>query len=131
MRSTHSAQRKVELRRLGKQLPVLGKANSLCKMVKLCVFCLFVKLRLSPGRVGTRDKGIRGYLNSVKIRVASTRCTKILVVPPGGGGNTNSRFSRFFSHSVPLFRSLMLTPMLCNVKKILSVSGAIHTRWHA
>ena len=30
MRSTQS---QVELRQLGKQLPVLGKANSLCKIV--------------------------------------------------------------------------------------------------
>ena len=53
MRSMVSAQRKVEVRRLGNQLPVLGKANSFCKIVKLWVFCLFVnKLRLSRGRVG-------------------------------------------------------------------------------
>ena len=58
MRSMHSSQRKVELRRLGNQLPVLGKANSFCKIVKWCFFCLFVKLRLSLGRVGTRDKDI-------------------------------------------------------------------------
>ena len=51
MRYMSSVQRQVELRRLGNQLPVLGKANSLCKIVKLCVFCLFVrpKLRLSRG----------------------------------------------------------------------------------
>ena len=42
----------VELRRLGNLLPVLGKANSLFKLVKCCVFCLFVKLRLSPHCVG-------------------------------------------------------------------------------
>ena len=41
MRSMLSAQRQVERRRLGNQRPVLDKANSLCKMVKLCVFCLF------------------------------------------------------------------------------------------
>ena len=34
--------RKVELRRLGNQLPVLGKATSLCKIVTFCVCCLFV-----------------------------------------------------------------------------------------
>ena len=39
MRSMHSAQRKVELTRLGNQLPVLDKANSFCNIiVKLCVF---------------------------------------------------------------------------------------------
>ena len=32
MRSMRSAQRQVELRRLGNQLPVLGQANSLCKI---------------------------------------------------------------------------------------------------
>ena len=82
MRSMRSAQRKVELRRLSNQLPVLDKADSLCKIVKFCVFCLFVKLRLSPGRVGPRDKDIPGYLNSGKIHVASRRCTKVQVVPP-------------------------------------------------
>ena len=51
MRSMGSVQRQVELRRLGSQVPVLGKANSFCKIVKWCVFCLFVKLRLSPGYV--------------------------------------------------------------------------------
>ena len=55
MRSLHSAQRKVELRRLGNLLTVPGTANSFCKSVKLCVFCLFVKQRISLGRVGTRD----------------------------------------------------------------------------
>ena len=52
MRSMRSAQRQVELRRLGNLLPVLSKANSLCKIVELCVYCLFAKLRFSPGRVG-------------------------------------------------------------------------------
>ena len=111
MRSMHSAQSKVELRRLGNQLPLLGKANLFCKIVKLCVVCLFVKLRLSLGRVGTRDKDIPDYRNCGKIRVASRRCTEVPVAPPGGGKNTNSRFLRFFVRSVPLFRSLMLTPM--------------------
>ena len=74
-RSMHSAQRKVEFRRLGNQLPVLGKANSLCRIVKCCVFCMFVKLQLSPWRVGLRDKDIPGYRNSGKILVASRRCT--------------------------------------------------------
>ena len=39
MRSVRSDRRQVEL---GNKLPVLGKANSLCKIVKCCVFCLFV-----------------------------------------------------------------------------------------
>ena len=46
MRPMRSFQRQVEFRRLGNQLPVLGKANSLCKIVKCCVFSL------SPHRVG-------------------------------------------------------------------------------
>ena len=37
--------------------------------------------------------------------------TTVPVAPPGGGQNTNYRFSSFFVRSVPLFRSLMLTPM--------------------
>ena len=36
-----SAQRQVELRRLINQLPVFGKANSVCKVVIFCEFCLF------------------------------------------------------------------------------------------
>ena len=32
MRSMRSAQRQVELRRLGNPFPVLGKANSLCEV---------------------------------------------------------------------------------------------------
>ena len=38
-------------------------------------------------------------------------CITVPVAPHGGGKNTNYRFSRFFVRSVPLFRSLMLTPM--------------------
>ena len=82
MRTMHSAQRKVELRRLGNQISMLGKANSFCKIVKLCVFCLFVKLRLSLGRVGTRDKDIPDYRNSGKIRVPPGR---VPIAPPVGG----------------------------------------------
>ena len=44
MHSMRSFQRQVELSRLGNQLPVLGKAKSLLKLVKCSVFCLFVKL---------------------------------------------------------------------------------------
>ena len=46
MRCMRSAQRQVELTRLGNQFPMLGKSNSLCKIVKmLCV----LPQRLSPG----------------------------------------------------------------------------------
>ena len=37
-RPMRSFQRQVELRRLGNHIPVLGKANSLCTIVKCCVF---------------------------------------------------------------------------------------------
>ena len=37
MRSKSSAQRQVELRRLGNQLTVLGKANSLCEVGNMIV----------------------------------------------------------------------------------------------
>ena len=99
MHSMRSAQRQVELRRLGNQLPVLGKANSLCTIVKCCVFW--------PVWV----KDISGYRRSGEIGVASRRCTTLPVAPLVAEKNTNSRFSRFFVRSVPLFRSLMLTPM--------------------
>ena len=42
-------------------------------------------------------------------------CTTVPVAPPGGGKNTSYRFSRFFVRVVPLFRSLMLTPMLMQI----------------
>ena len=39
-------------------------------------------------------------------------CSTVPVAHPGGEKNTNYRFSRFFVRAVPLFRSLMLTPVL-------------------
>ena len=78
-----SFQHLVELRRLDPHLPVLGKANSLCKIVKM----LCVLTKSAPRRA--RDKDIAGYCSSGKIRVLYRRCTV----------------------SVALFRSLMLTPM--------------------
>ena len=79
MRSMRSAQRQVELRRLDNQLPVLGKANSLRKIVKmLCV----LPLPHIPGRVGPRmDKDIPSYRSSDKIRLASRRCTTVPLRP--------------------------------------------------
>ena len=76
MRSMRSAQHKVELRRLGNQLTVLGKANLFCKMV-----CVLPVLTYSGPR-RARDKDIPGYCSSGKIRVASRRCT---TAPDGGG----------------------------------------------
>ena len=55
----------------------------------------------------------------------SRRCTAVPVAPPGGGKNTNSRFLRFFVRSVPLFRSLMLTPMIIHV--FTCISGSFPT----
>ena len=95
MRSIRSAQRQVELRRLGSQLPVLGKANSFSS-------------DLVRAHVEGPYKDIPGYRSSGKIRVTSRRCTTVLVTPPCGGKNPNSRF---FVRSVPLFRLLILTPM--------------------
>ena len=109
MCSMHSAQRKVELRRLGKQLHVLGKANSLCKIVKLCVFCLFVKLvwaALGPGiNISHIIVTVAKYVYRLD-DVLKYQLHPLVVVK-----NTNSRFLRFSVRSVPLFRSLMLTPM--------------------
>ena len=84
MRSMRSAQRQMELRRLGNQLPVLGKANSLCQIVKLCVFCMFAKPR------SARDKDIPDYRSSGKIpsrRTESRRCITIPAAPSDGGKN--------------------------------------------
>ena len=111
MRPIRSFQRQVELRRLGNQLPMLGKANSHCTTVKCFVFCLFIKLRLS----GCVDLGIK--ISRVMVARAKSvyRVDNVLLYqlcPLAVGGNTNSRFLRFFGRSVPLFfRSLMLTPM--------------------
>ena len=74
------AQRQVEFRRLGNQLPVLGKANSLCEDVNISlkfdrVMDLFVKLLVFC---------LPGYCSSGKIRVASRLCTTVPVAPPCG-----------------------------------------------
>ena len=98
MRSIHSAQHNVKLRRLGNKFPVLGKANSLCKIVKCCVFCLFVTLRLNAGRLGPRDKDIPGYRNSGgKIHVGSRRCNKLPVAPLAVGKILTPAFYAFSS----------------------------------
>ena len=102
MHSMRSFRRQVELGRPGNQLPVLSKANLFCKIVKCCVCCQFVF---------ARDKYIPGYRCSGKIRLASRRDVLQYKLRPWRLKNTNSRFLRFFVRSVPLFRSLMLTPM--------------------
>ena len=50
-------------------------------------------------------------------------CTTVPVAPPGGEENTNYCFSRFFVRAVPLFRSLMLTPMTFS-------SIVLHPKFH-
>ena len=88
----------------------------LIRSAKCCVFCLFVKLQLSPGHVEGPDKDmIPGYRSSGKIRLASRRCTYYSTsYTPWRWKNTNSRFLRFFVLYVPLFRSLMLTQVYVN-----------------
>ncbi len=78
-RSVRSDRRQVELRRLGNQLSVVGKANSLCKIVKCCVCCLFVKLRLSPGCV---RPGIKGSFYIAQYPVRWTAQTALHFLTP-------------------------------------------------
>ena len=77
-------------------------------------FGLFVPRR-------ARVKDIPGYHSSCKIGVASRQCTTVPVAPPGGG--KNPAFFRFFVSSVPLFRSLMLTPMPSDTVKHSNLSN--------
>ena len=112
MHSMRSFQRQVELRRLGNQLPVLGKANSLFKLVKCCVFaCLLMRLS-SPHCVGPGiiiSRAIVARAKSMYRTDLYRRCTPLR--PMAVGKHTKSRFLRFFVRPVPLFRSLMLTHM--------------------
>ena len=55
MRSMRSAQRQVELRRLGNQLTVLGKANSLGKIVNKNVDCFAAATLFVPRRAPDND----------------------------------------------------------------------------
>ena len=80
------------------QVPVLGKDNSFCKIVKLCVFCDLFWAAID----------IPDYRNCGKIRVPSRRCTEVPVAPPGGGENMLTRACYAFSSAVLLFRSLLL-----------------------
>ena len=93
------SQSQVELIRLCNQLPVLGKANSLCEVGNISCHLSFVKM-----------------VCFACLRVASSvyRLDDVLhyqLRPWRWGKHTNSRFLRFFVRSVPLFRSLMLTSM--------------------
>ena len=111
MRLLCSAQRKVELRRLGNQLPVLGKANALCDVGN-------ISLQLTNRDINDSETVYFVIQNHHFFRVMYIFCKIVCVlpvvlhgVPPGGEKNTNSLFLRFFVRSVPLFRWLRLTPM--------------------
>ena len=80
--------------------------------VNVCVICWFVKLRLSPGRIGPgcNAAGIKIF-RIIVARAKSVHCLQYQLRPLAAAENTDSRFLRFFVRSVPLFRSLMLTPM--------------------
>ena len=96
MRSMRSVQRQVELTQLGNQLPVLGKANSVCKVVTFCEFCRFATLS------GPRDKEYAGCgLSklgqnpcSVEMMDFSTSCAPE-ILPPAFYA-FSSALSRFF-----------------------------------
>ena len=68
MRSMRSAQRQVELRQLGNQLPVLGKSNLLCKIVCVLPVCQAATLS-GPRRAQDKD-----YRSPGKIVYYSTSC---------------------------------------------------------
>ena len=126
MRSMRSVQRQVELRRLGNQLSVLGKVNSLIKMVKCCVLC---RCDLS-GQRRARDNDIPGYRSSDKIRLPSRRCTIVPVAPIGGVKSTNSRFLRFFVRSVTVFLFAGVDTYASAKKQNYSCSlFAVYTIW--
>ena len=103
MHYMRSFQRQVELRRLGNQLLVFGKANSLFKLVECCVFCLFVKLRLSPHYIGPGIM-IPGYRSTGKIHVSQCSIGDALRCAPWRWENIlttafyafSSALSRFF-----------------------------------
>ena len=77
----------------------------LIRSPKCCVFCLFVKLQLSPGHVEGPDKDmIPGYRSSGKIRVASRRYTYYSTsYTPWRWKKYNSRFLRFSSSMSSFF----------------------------
>ena len=64
-------------------------------------FAIFIAKHNLPMAVGDEFGPLANKMWSSTIPVAH----------PGGEKNTNYRFSRFFVRAVPLFRSLMLTPM--------------------
>ena len=93
-----------ELRCLGNQLPVLGKANSLCNILQFCVFCLFVNLRLRADRVGLGIKLSQVIVGRAKCVLRLADVLQYQLRPLAVGNNTNSRFLRIFVLPVPLFR---------------------------
>ena len=107
-----SDQHKLELRRLGNKLPVLGEANSLCDVGNISLQHTMRDLNDSETVyfVIIRAQFARVMYLFVKLRVFSLVFDQLRRL--AARKNTNSRFLRFFVRSVPLFRSLMLTPMI-------------------
>ena len=95
MRSMRSAQLQVELRRLGNQLPVLGKGTSM--ILKVC-FVIQDHHLIVPYTVSVCKMCVCFVCDLV--RVASRRCTTVPVVPPRDGKILTPVFSyalsRFF-----------------------------------
>ena len=118
-RFMRSDQHQLELRRLGNQLPVLGEANLLCDVGNISLQHTTRDINDSETVyfVIIRSQFARVMYLFVKLCVFSLFF--LSVVLPSGEKNTNSRFLRFFVPSVPLFRSLMLTPMVLE-----------HSKWH-
>ena len=65
-------------------------------------FAIFIAMHNLPMAVG----------DEVGLLAKKMWCSTVPVAHPRGEKNTNYRFSRFFVRAVPLFRSLMLTPMV-------------------
>ena len=111
MRFICSAQRQVELGRLGNQLPVLCKANSLCDVGN-------ISLHLTNRPINDSET-VYFEIQDHHVIVSCIYFLKLCVFcllfykacPLMVRKNTNSRFLRFFVRSVSLFRSLWLTPM--------------------
>ena len=82
--------------------------QSSAKLIRSAKLCLFVKLRLSPGRIPPGIKISRVIVARAKSVKRLDGILQYQLRPLAVGKNTNSRL---FVRSVPLFRSLMLTPM--------------------
>ena len=81
---------------------------------RLCLDLTWPYFKLKPSVYSNRDTGIK--ISQIIVTVAKSvyRLDDVLkyhLRPLVVGENNNSRFLRFFVRSVPLFCSLMLTPM--------------------